>query len=80
MLYVPVGFAHGFLVLEDNTEVMYKVTALYYPPGDAGLLWNDPDLNIPWPLDKIGISEPILSEKDTKHPRLSHLKSPFTYE
>jgi dTDP-4-dehydrorhamnose 3,5-epimerase len=80
MLYVPVGFAHGFLVLEDNTEVMYKVTDLYYPEGDAGLLWNDPDLNIPWPLDQVGIKEPILSEKDTKHPTLSELKTPFTYE
>ncbi|ABD42761.1 dTDP-4-dehydrorhamnose 3,5-epimerase [Methanospirillum hungatei JF-1] len=79
MLYIPVGFAHGFLALEDDTEVMYKVTDLYYPSGDAGLLWNDPDLNIPWPLDIIGIKEPILSEKDTKHPILSELRSPFTY-
>lgn len=80
MLYVPVGFAHGFLVLEDNTEVMYKVTDLYYPEGDAGLLWNDPDLNIPWPLDQVGIKKPILSEKDTKHPSLFELTSPFQYQ
>ena len=80
MLYVPAGFAHGFLVLDDNTEVMYKVTDIYYPPGDAGLLWNDPDLNIPWPLDKMGMKEPILSEKDTRHPVLSRLQSPFQYQ
>jgi dTDP-4-dehydrorhamnose 3,5-epimerase len=80
MLYVPAGFAHGFLVLDDNTEVMYKVTDIYYPPGDAGLLWNDPDLNIPWPLDRMGMKEPILSEKDTRHPVLSRLQSPFQYQ
>lgn len=80
MLYVPVGFAHGFLVLEDGTEVMYKVTDLYYPEGDAGLLWNDPELNIPWPLEIIGMKKPILSEKDTKHPILSELTSPFQYQ
>ncbi len=80
MLYIPVGFAHGFLVLEDGTEVMYKVTDLYYPEGDAGLLWNDPELNIPWPLDIIGMKKPILSEKDTNHPILSELTSPFQYQ
>lgn len=79
MLYVPIGFAHGFLVLEDDTEVMYKVTDIYYPAGDAGLLYNDPDLNITWPLGEIGIQEPILSEKDTQHPVLSEFRSPFKY-
>lgn len=79
MLYVPVGFAHGFLVLEDDTEVMYKVTDLYYPAGDAGLLWNDPELNIIWPLKEIGMTTPILSDKDTCHPMLSELHSPFKY-
>jgi dTDP-4-dehydrorhamnose 3,5-epimerase len=80
MLYVPTGFAHGFLVLEDNTEVMYKVTDWYYPEGDAGLLWNDPALDISWPLIENGIQMPILSEKDIRHPKLSELKSPFRYE
>ena len=80
MLYIPIGFAHGFLVLEDNTEVMYKVTDFYDPKGDAGIFWNDPDLTISWPLDEIGITNPILSEKDTKHPTLSELKSPFQYQ
>lgn len=79
MLFVPTGFAHGFLVLQDNTEVMYKVTDFYYPVGDAGLQWNDPTLSIPWPLDVIGVKSPILSEKDTIHPTLAELKSPFLY-
>jgi len=79
MLFVPLGFAHGFLVLENNTEVMYKVTDWYYPQGDAGLLWNDPALKISWPLKEYGIEEPILSEKDSHHPKLSELKSPFIY-
>lgn len=79
MLYVPTGFAHGFLVLEDNTEVMYKVTDIYYPAGDAGLLYSDPALNIAWPLDEIGMQYPVLSEKDTRHPLMSELRSPFRY-
>lgn len=79
MLFVPTGFAHGFLVLQDNTEVMYKVTDFYYPAGDAGLHWNDPKLSIPWPLDIIGVKSPILSDKDTIHPTLAELKSPFLY-
>ena len=80
MLYVPIGFAHGFLVLEDDTEVMYKVTDIYYPQGDAGLFWNDAELNISWPLKNIGIHRPILSEKDTRHPRLIEFQSPFVYQ
>ncbi|WP_319578639.1 dTDP-4-dehydrorhamnose 3,5-epimerase [uncultured Methanospirillum sp.] len=79
MLFVPLGFAHGFLVLEDNTEVMYKVTDWYYPQGDAGLLWNDPELKISWPLKEYGIETPILSEKDMCHPNLRDFKSPFIY-
>jgi len=79
MLYVPVGFAHGFLVLEDDTEVMYKVTDLYHPEGDAGILWNDPALNISWPCKQNEIQSPILSEKDTRHPCLKDFRSPFIY-
>jgi len=79
MLYVPIGFAHGFLVLEDNSEVLYKVTDLYFTEGDAGILWSDPVLNISWPFTENGIITPILSDKDTRHPCLSALHSPFIY-
>lgn len=79
MLYVPVGFAHGFLVLEDNTEVMYKVTDLYYPAGDAGIRWDDPYLKIEWPFSESGVDSPILSDKDKNHPLLMDLQTPFSY-
>jgi dTDP-4-dehydrorhamnose 3,5-epimerase len=63
MLWVPPGFAHGFLVLSDLAEVFYNATDIYAPQHERTLLWNDPDINIQWPLDKI--KNPILSDKDT---------------
>lgn len=68
MLYVPPGFAHGFCVLSDEADVTYKVTAEYAPQLDAGILWNDPDIGIDWPID-----EPLLSQKDAALPRLRDL-------
>lgn len=68
MIYVPKGFAHGFCTLEDNTHVQYKVDALYSPASDGGIRWNDPDLNIPWP-----VTDPILSKKDGGLPYLKEL-------
>lgn len=59
MLWVPPGFAHGFLALEDNTQVIYKTTAEYDPSLDSGIRWNDPDIGIEWPVDS-----PMLSAKD----------------
>ncbi len=64
MLYIPVGFAHGFLVLSDTAEVQYKCSNVYNPVTEAGVAWNDPDLNVPWPLDQVG-GAPLLSERDT---------------
>lgn len=62
MLWVPPGFAHGFLALEAGTELLYKCTDYYAPELERSLLWSDPDIGIDWPLE--GVSEPILSAKD----------------
>jgi len=77
MIWIPVGFAHGFLSLEDHTEVLYKTTDFYYPEYDAGIRWNDPDLGINWPLAQHGISSAIISEKDARLPLLKEIESPF---
>jgi dTDP-4-dehydrorhamnose 3,5-epimerase len=79
MIWVPAGFAHGFLSLENHTEVLYKTTDFYYPEYDAGIRWNDPDLNISWPLEKYGITNVKISEKDAVLPLLKEIDSPFEY-
>ena len=63
--HIPRGCAHGFLVLSDVAEVIYKVDNVYAPNHESGLIWNDPDVNIPWPIDN-----PALSQKDQKLPML----------
>jgi dTDP-4-dehydrorhamnose 3,5-epimerase len=64
MFYIPENFAHGFLVLSDEATFAYKCTNLYHPEYDSGILWNDKDVNIQWPLE--GIEQIILSEKDKR--------------
>ena len=66
-LWVPVGFAHGFLALDDVTDLQYKVTAPYDPLAERSFLWNDPSVGIEWPLDGV---LPVLSDKDAKAPLL----------
>ena len=73
-ILVPIGFAHGFMTLEPDTEVIYKVSNYYAPDHDKGLLWNDPTLGIAWPLPE---PEAILSDKDRRQPRLAELVTPF---
>lgn len=69
MLYIPVGFAHGFVVLSDEAELIYKASGEYNPSADRGLLWCDKDINIDWEID----FEPILSEKDKAQPILKEV-------
>jgi len=76
--YIPEGFAHGFLVLSDHAIFNYKCTDFYCPEGEGGVLWNDPDIGIEWPLE--GIDNIILSEKDKVHPTLKDLNVPFQYK
>ena len=71
---VPTGFAHGFMTLEPDTEVVYKVSDYYAPEHDKGILWNDPALEIVWPEPEATV---ILSEKDRAQPRLAEMTSPF---
>jgi dTDP-4-dehydrorhamnose 3,5-epimerase len=64
LLWIPEGFAHGFLVLSDTAEVLYKTTNLYHPAGERSILWNDPTLNIAWPLEALNGLPASLSPKD----------------
>ena|SRR5665648_262828 len=73
-LWVPKGFAHGFCTLEDNTEVIYKVTDFYAPDCDKGLAWDDPGLGIEWPVSS---RDAILTVKDRGFPNLADLPTYF---
>ncbi len=65
-IWIPSGFGHAFITLEDNCEILYKVDELYYPELDRAIAWDDPEININW-----GITNPIISIKDTKAPTLA---------
>ena len=68
-LFVPRGFAHGFLVLSEEAEFVYKCDDYYHPEDEGGIIWNDPSINVAWPIDED--MQLLLSEKDTKHPTLT---------
>ncbi|WP_017352176.1 MULTISPECIES: dTDP-4-dehydrorhamnose 3,5-epimerase [unclassified Clostridium] len=70
-VYIPEGFAHGFLTLSDEAIFNYKCTEFYDPEDNGGIMWNDPDINIKWPLEKI--ENVILSERDKLYPRFKDL-------
>jgi dTDP-4-dehydrorhamnose 3,5-epimerase len=75
-LWVPAGFAHGYLTLEDDCEVIYKVTDYYAPECDRGLAWDDPALGIQW---GISVADVVLSDKDRKQPKLAEMPLAFDY-
>ena len=71
MMYIPPGFAHGFCVLSESVDFLYKCTDLYHQEHDRGLLWNDPAMGIKWPMEN-----PFLSEKDKNNPTLNEIELP----
>jgi len=73
-LYIPEGFAHGFCVLSEEADVLYKVSQEYSTEDEKGIIWNDPEINIAWPVDK-----PILQEKDSELPILKNEDNNFVY-
>ncbi|RLB09012.1 MAG: dTDP-4-dehydrorhamnose 3,5-epimerase [Deltaproteobacteria bacterium] len=75
MFYVPSGFAHGFCVLSETAEVLYKSTDEYAPEYEAGIIWDDPEIGINWP-----VRDPIVSSKDASLPRLRYAKNGFVYK
>ncbi|MCX6251355.1 MAG: dTDP-4-dehydrorhamnose 3,5-epimerase [Bacteroidetes bacterium] len=72
MLWIPPGFAHGFVTLEDDTVFFYKCTNVYNKESERSILWNDPDLNVEW-----GVNDPVISEKDKLAMRFREFVSPF---
>jgi dTDP-4-dehydrorhamnose 3,5-epimerase len=76
-LWIPPGFAHGYCVIEDDTEVQYKVTEFYSPAHDRGIFWNDPALAIAWPVPREAI---IVSDRDRRHPGLADQPGLFEFQ
>jgi dTDP-4-dehydrorhamnose 3,5-epimerase len=71
-MFIPEGFAHGYCVVSETALFAYKCTDFYSPSDEGGLLWSDPDINIEWP-----VSDPVLSQKDSRLPRLSELSKDY---
>ncbi|MFW9875823.1 MAG: dTDP-4-dehydrorhamnose 3,5-epimerase [Candidatus Thorarchaeota archaeon] len=80
MLYIPEGFAHGFLALTEEIDLIYVVTNYYYEEFDAGIVWNDPEIMIQWPFKDYGLDRPLVSSKDSNLPKLSEVEIPFIYK
>jgi len=76
-MYLPVGFAHGFCVLSDVADVLYKQTAYYDPALERGIAWDDPEVGIEWPLR---LDELVVSERDRNAPRLSEVAGELPFE
>jgi len=74
ILWIPKGFAHGYVALEDSTEVLYKTDNPYSPSHERGIIWNDPQLGIKWPVD-----EPTVSKKDAQYPNFKDADHNFVY-
>jgi dTDP-4-dehydrorhamnose 3,5-epimerase len=71
-VFIPKGFAHGFCALSENVDFLYKCSEYYSPANERGIIWNDPDIGIEWP-----VREPVLSEKDKEYPTLHNLEDTF---
>ena len=74
MFWIPVGFAHGFLSLKENSEVIYKASSNYSKELERSIIWNDPTINIKWPLQIINLEKPTLSNKDSNAPSLNEVE------
>ena len=74
--FIPKGFAHGFVVLSETALFQYKCDEFYHPEAEGAIMWNDPDLNIQWPISTADV---VLSEKDKHHPCLKDFESPFNF-
>jgi dTDP-4-dehydrorhamnose 3,5-epimerase len=75
-LYIPPGFAHGFCVLSEPADLIYKLTTYYDPANESGFAWDDPDVGIEWPRDV----EPIVSDRDRNAPRLRDIEASLPFE